>query len=425
MKSKLSIIVILCVLIIIAVMATTKFGHQNDKHPSQTEETTYGLETSSLDTTTYENTTKEESKDRIEVTTRKPDKPAIDVKADIDDVLNKNESDYFIYIELGGGTITVYGKSQGGKYDEVIKRSPVSVGLNDSTPTGIFCIEDRKEWLEEPGEGFSRFATILDHSITITSALYETTDGNTLIRKSYRSLGQPATDGTIRTTADTAYWIMYNCINNTPVQIVEGNPKNIVCEPLPDLNPDYTFTDPTDPLYKTPDMLESENELPYRIYVEKGSFTMTVYGLDENHEFTVPVRTLNTAVGRTAGRTPVGTFAVYKKERWHQFAYNGGYAQYATSYYGNLFIHSPIYSLQEIDTMFSEFYNEIGTASTAGCLRTTSYASYWIYAYCPMGTQVVIVNGSPKGTVSEKPPKINNDYLTIDPTDPFNPDSVY
>ncbi|HBN82421.1 MAG TPA: hypothetical protein DDZ89_01110, partial [Clostridiales bacterium] len=229
----------------------------------------------------------------------------------------------------------------------------------------------------------------------------------------------------IYTVADTAYWITQHCLDGTVIQIVEESPKNIVCDPLPELNSEYFFTDPTDPSHKTLAELEEAGDLPYSIYLEKGSFTMTVYKKDENGDYTIPVRAFNTAVGRTAGRTPVGTFEIYKKERWHQFSYNGGFAQYATSYYGNLFIHSPIYGLKEIDTMLAEFYNEIGTNSTAGCLRTTSYASYWVYSYCPLGTPVMIVNGSPKGTISEKPPKIPDVYMTTDPTDPFNPDSIY
>lgn len=425
MKLKLPIIVLLCILMMITNTGCIRLEHQNEDQPPVNHENTDISESTPQETS--KETQKNETSDSKEtiITTGKKPKPLETKEQGIDEILANSESNYFIYIELGGGTITVYDKNAGSSYDEIVLSSPVSVGLDSSTPTGIFTVTDRKAWLEIEGEGFVQYATLTDIGLSISSSLYEANDRNTLIRKSYNKIGQPATYGNLYTLADTAYFIMQNCLEGTVVQIVEGSPKNISCDPVPELNPDYYFTDPTDPSHMTLEELEKRGEIPYSIYVEKGSFTMTVYRKDEKGEYTVPVRAFNVAVGRTAGRTPVGDFEVYKKERWHMFPGNGGYAQYATSYYGNLFIHSPLYGLEEIDTMLAEFYNEIGTNATAGCLRTTSYASYWVYSYCPMGTPVTIVNGSPIGTVSEKPPKIPDVYMTTDPTDPFNPDSVY
>jgi hypothetical protein len=65
--------------------------------------------------------------------------------------------------------------------------------------------------------------------------------------------------------------------------------------------------------------------------------------------------------------------------------------------------------------MYNSEYNEIGTAVTAGCLRTMGYAAWWIYTYCEEGTVVEIVNGSPRGTTSEAPPKITTSH--VDPTE--------
>lgn len=424
MKLKLSTIVFICVLIILAIVGSTKLGHQREEPPKQTVENTDNSETTPRETSKNNDTGETGNHQETKETTGKKPLP-VNEELDIDEILSNSNSNYFIYVELGGGTITVYEKTVSGKYDEVIKSSPVSIGLDHSTPIGIFTIKDRSEWMEIQGEGFVQYATLTDHDISISSALYETDDGNTLIRKSYLGLGEPATSGDLYTLADTAYFIMQHCLEGTVIQIVDDSPKNIRTDPVPELNPDYYFTDPTDPSHRTLAELEENKEMPYSVYLEKGSFTMTVYRKDATGEYTIPVRAFNTAVGRTAGRTPVGNFEIYKKERWHQFSNNGGYAQYATSYYGNLFIHSPIYGLTDIETMLAEFYNEIGTNSTAGCLRTTSYASYWIYSYCPLGTPVTIVNGSPKGTVSQKPPKIPEVYMTTDPTDPFNPDSIY
>ena len=61
-------------------------------------------------------------------------------------------------------------------------------------------------------------------------------------------------------------------------------------------------------------------------------------------------------------------------------------------------------------------YKEIGHNKSAGCLRTTSGAAYWIYINCPIGTKVKIVNGSPKNIKSQSLPPLK--YQNIDQSDP-------
>ncbi|MDD4494333.1 MAG: M15 family metallopeptidase, partial [Eubacteriales bacterium] len=116
-----------------------------------------------------------------------------------------------------------------------------------------------------------------------------------------------------------------------------------------------------------------------------------------------------------------------KKERWHTFPkpFIGGFAQFASYFHENLMIHSPVYGLKDNQYMVADSYYEIGTMSTAGCLRTTTEAAYWIYTYCPEGTEVEIVNGSPKEMTAEKPPKPSAGFPWMDPTDPFRPVSKW
>ncbi len=423
MKNKLVIYVLVCLTIIITVIMYEKeIKSDSDSGLQPPKETQNFTEETTRDSgTTIETTVNPQ--ETTQSTVNRPYKP-INTDISLDDILKNSENRFYINVELNTGTITVYERSISGEFNQPVKSAPAATGTNGSTPTGIYFIENRSEWFKESTLGYTRFVSIASDNLKISSALYETTDINTLIRRSYNELGTPSTDGNIHTTADMAYWIYEYCPKTTIIHVTDKSIGNPVTS-LRELNPDYTFTDPTDPFYKSLKILENNGILPYKIYVEKGSYSITVYGLDSNNEYTIPVRLFLTATGRTAGRTPVGTFKIGEKERWHQFAYNGGYAQYATSYYSNLYIHSPIYSIKQIDTMFKEFYEEIGTAATAGCLRTTSYASYWIYSYCPKGTIVEIVNGSPNGISVDNPPKIGDDYYTYDPTDPFNPNSVY
>lgn len=156
-----------------------------------------------------------------------------------------------------------------------------------------------------------------------------------------------------------------------------------------------------------------EPKHPYYIYVEKGSFTINVYGLDENNEHTVLLHSWRTAIGQ-GSMTPTGKFRLGKRYEWKEYN-TGSSIRYATKFHGSLYIHGPLYSRQDKNHMYNDQYREIGTKATRGCLRTTSYAAWWIYEHCEEGTIVEIVNGSPRGTSSEDPPRIETSHL--DPTE--------
>ena len=182
--------------------------------------------------------------------------------------------------------------------------------------------------------------------------------------------------------------------------------------------PTAEATEPPEPT-DTPEPTEVTDpnpEHPYYLYVEKGSHTLTIYGKDENFNYTVVINTYRVAHG--GNKTPTGIFTLSgERERWHDFPL-GGSAQYATPYWGNLFIHSPMYAEQDPSRIWPSYYNGnkgIGTDSTGGCLRMVTEAAKFIYTRCPEGTKLEIVNGSPKGTESQPVPDIQK--KGYDPTD--------
>ena len=164
---------------------------------------------------------------------------------------------------------------------------------------------------------------------------------------------------------------------------------------------------------------------------------MTIYSKDANAQYTHVVYTFLTATGTTAPRTPTGTFPLEKtRDRWHRFSLLSGghtYCQYATPIdvggngTGRIFIHSAEYTSENIARLDQSFYDKIGTNDTAGCLRVCAFAAWWVYTYCPAGTMVEIVNGSPKGTSAVRPPdpvKGPGKYDLYDQTDPGYPGFV-
>ena len=146
---------------------------------------------------------------------------------------------------------------------------------------------------------------------------------------------------------------------------------------------------------ETPD---SADALPYYIYVEKGSFTMTIYKKDDAGKYTEIVKTYRIAHG--GNKTPAGLFEISSKQRWHEFLGNE-FTQYASVYSEEgLYIHSPLYYGEDNTQLIQRYYNGskgIGKATTGGCLRMVTEGAKWIFDHCPNGTVVEIVNGSPEG----------------------------
>lgn len=85
-----------------------------------------------------------------------------------------------------------------------------------------------------------------------------------------------------------------------------------VLTPAPTPEPEPTEEPTPSP---TPD-----DGLPYYLYVEKGSFTLTIYEKDENGEYTKVYKAYRIAHG--GNKTPAGTYTLggeEARERWHDF----------------------------------------------------------------------------------------------------------
>lgn len=198
-------------------------------------------------------------------------------------------------------------------------------------------------------------------------------------------------------------------------------PKNNTTSKTTQTESKTTSTPTPVPVVKFPNP-PSSYTLPFYIYIEKGSHTITIYGRDLKGDYSVVVRKYSTATGKLSGKTPVGEFTLGDRERWH--AFGSSYAQYLTKINGtSIMIHSPLYKATSNDTLFPSSYNVIGTNASEGCCRTLTEAAYFVYTKCATGTIVKIVNGNPKGTSSSRPEALATTAI-YDPTDPFAPGGV-
>lgn len=181
-------------------------------------------------------------------------------------------------------------------------------------------------------------------------------------------------------------------------------------------SPAETETPAETPAASATPIPSSGDDLPYYLYVEKGSFTLTIYQKGADGTYSDVYKTYRIAHG--GNKTPAGTFTLGgDRERWHEFP-DGGFVQFATRYHNRLYLHSPLYGEEDNGYMWPKYYDGelgIGKESTGGCLRMVTEAARFIYENCPEGTVLEIVNGSPKGTTSDDIPSRNG--KRYDPTD--------
>lgn len=157
----------------------------------------------------------------------------------------------------------------------------------------------------------------------------------------------------------------------------------------------------------------------YYIKVNRKANCVTVYTYDDEGKYTVPVKAMVCSVGRN-NATPTGVFRTQGKYTWRTL-YGNVYGQYSTRINGNVLFHSVPYRKTQKDTLITRYYNQLGTAASAGCVRLTCADAKWIYDNCALGTTVEIYDGSsagPLGKPSAMKIDTNHPCAGWDPTDP-------
>lgn len=154
----------------------------------------------------------------------------------------------------------------------------------------------------------------------------------------------------------------------------------------------------------------TEDKYNYYIKINKGTNVVTVYEKDGT-----PYTAFTCSIGYA---TPIGTFHTMAKYRWKVLD-GPSYGQYSTRITGSILFHSVWYYQQTKNSQSYTQYNKLGTTASHGCCRLTVAASKWIYDNCPLGTKVIIFNGSAKDDPLGKPKTIKvKGYSGWDPTDP-------
>lgn len=169
----------------------------------------------------------------------------------------------------------------------------------------------------------------------------------------------------------------------------------------------------------TPQPSPVDLDYPYYIVINKGAQLVTVYTVDRDGTYSLPVRYMICSTGEN-NKTPDGLFRTKTKYRWQQMlASTPTYAQYATRITGSYLFHSVNYTARKPDTLKVSNFNNLGTADSGGCVRLQVADAKWIYDNVPEGTPVKIYTGPPQPEITVKLLPIQLDQSAKwDPTDP-------
>ena len=167
----------------------------------------------------------------------------------------------------------------------------------------------------------------------------------------------------------------------------------------------------------TPRPTPEPTPIPFHIVVDVANQVTSVYGRDENGEYTVVVRQMLCSTGKKATPSDVGDWVLNGRHAtWCIFPkWGNSYARYWTRINGSIAFHSPIYTAVSNSAMKISSYNMLGKRASHGCIRLAVWDAKWIYDNIGAGTVVSIVEGmepDPELRDALKLPPLDKQYCT-------------
>ena len=201
------------------------------------------------ETTTQE--TQTTTQKETQTTTEKPTKETTTKETTTEYI----PSYYVINVNLGYNRVTVYSRGEklnngadpkdphDDEYDLIPEISFIcSPGLDATTPTGTYYLQNRTTWCLMIHDVYTQYATRIVDDVMFHSIPYLSEDPSDLATSDYNILGQDASAACIRLNVRDAAWIFNNCPEGTEVNIFY----------------DYSWPGPLDPepVYQIPEDLE-------------------------------------------------------------------------------------------------------------------------------------------------------------------------
>ena len=146
----------------------------------------------------------------------------------------------------------------------------------------------------------------------------------------------------------------------------------------------------------TPKPTPEPTPVPFYIVVDVNNQVTTVYGRDENGDYTVVVRQMLCSTGTKKNPSDLGEFTLNGRHaKWCYFPKFGSHARYWTRINASIAFHSVIYNSVNTMDMSTSSYYHLGSRASHGCVRLTVADSKWIYDNIGEGTKVLITEDLP------------------------------
>lgn len=179
----------------------------------------------------------------------------------------------------------------------------------------------------------------------------------------------------------------------------------------------------------TPKPTPEPTPVPFAITVDVANQVTTVYGRDENGDYTVVVREMLCSTGTKSAPSDPGDWVLTgRKAKWCYFPKWGGHARYWTRINSSIAFHSVIYNTVNTMDLSVSSYKNLGKRASHGCIRLTVADAKWIYDNVGEGTVVSIVEGlpaDPELRASLKLPPLNYKNMLPESTPEPTPEPIY
>lgn len=151
----------------------------------------------------------------------------------------------------------------------------------------------------------------------------------------------------------------------------------------------------------------------YVIKINKQMNCVTIYQKMKSGK----LKPIKAMVCSTGAATPIGTFPLGQKMRWHTLM-GPCYGQYCSRITGGILFHSVwYYKNGDPSSLSSSAYNKLGTTASHGCVRLMVADAKWIYDNVPSGSSVIIYKSSNPGPLGKPKAMKIGGYTNWDPSD--------
>ena len=169
----------------------------------------------------------------------------------------------------------------------------------------------------------------------------------------------------------------------------------------------------------------------YFIIVDVNNQIVTVWGLDEENEYRVPIRYMLCSSGNKSTPTPVGRHVLNgRKSRWCFFPKWGDWARYWTRINAQVAFHSPIHREADASTLKENTYKRLGNRASHGCVRLSNEDAKWIFDNVGAGTTVWVREDMPRNNelktalMAEKPATSKSAKPSTTPEPAYSADEI-